>query len=73
MGTQQVSGSYSPLVLHAAKASVGVIEGITAYPGNIFCTQELLSKDEGIQAFLVSQAMTNIQDFAAHETTTSIT
>ena len=38
-----VLGSYMSLVLHAVKASVGVIEDITAYPGIIFCTLELRS------------------------------
>ena len=60
-------------VLHAVKASTGVVEAATAYLGIIFCTRELRSDDEGIQAFLVSHAMTNVQDFTAHETTTSIT
>jgi len=69
----QVSGLYTSLVLHAVKAYVGVIDGATAYLGVIFCTRELQSEDEGMQAFLVSHAMTNVQDFSTHETTTSIT
>ena len=52
---------------------MGVIEAATAYLSVIFCTRELRSEDDGVQAFPVSHAVTNIQDFAAHETTTSIT
>ena len=37
----------------------------------MFCTRGLRSEDEGGQAFLVSQAMTNVQDLVAHETTTT--
>ena len=68
-----VSGLSTSLVLHTAEASTGAIEAATAYLGIIFCTRELQSEDEGVQAFLVSHAMTNVQDFAVHETTTSIT
>ena len=52
---------------------MGAIGGATAFPEIIFCTLELRGEDEGIQAFLVSHAMTNVQDFAAHEIATSIT
>jgi len=68
----QVSGSYTSLVLHAAKVSTGTVEAATAHLGVIFSTRELRSEDEGEQTFLVSHAMTNVLDFTAHETTTSI-
>ena len=60
-----VSGSYTSLVLHADKAFMGAIEAAAAYIGIIFCTCELRSEDEGVKAFTVSHAMTNVQDFAA--------
>ena len=68
-----VSGSYTSLVLHADKASTWVVEAATAYLRVIFCTHELWSEDEGTQAFLVSHIMTNVEQFATHKTTTSIT
>ena len=67
-----VSGSYTSLVMHADKASTEAIEAATAHPGVRFCTREFRSELEGIQAFLVSYAMTNVEDFSPHETTTSI-
>ena len=60
------------LVLHAAKASTRAVEAATAHLGVIFSTRELRSEEEGVQTFFVSHAMTNVLDFTAHETTTSI-